>query len=454
MQRRDLMAIIAAAPSLFACGGLEAPPTRESSSPLTAYCQAQVTGKGSIDVETDYIPHVVACENGAAPIEALRAQAVAARTYLYYKLETSGSIADGASDQVYTCGRPLGSQHLAAARDTAGEVLTYHGDVIAAFFVAGAIPSAASCIAVESDSDPTNTERYVTYNEGLSGANVHQTTLGFVSATNYRNRGCQSQNGASCLARRGAVYPDILMFYYGMDIGREAASGPCVPNAMMIGMSCRVVAAGDTIVDEAGMCFTHQCASIDRFVAVGAGLGGHQFTVPAESSATPDCSGRWNLGFEAEGDYAVAAYTTSASPRAKLTYRVRHAGWVDAVAVDQATSSGTGDWAPLGTYRFAAGQDQWVELGDDASEPPASGAVVVFDGLRVTAADTPPGVDGIARAGGPGGGGPPVSATIDRGHSSSGCVCVDGPTQEYDFILLFALAALGCARRRSYSVAR
>ena len=74
-----------------------------SSAPLTAYCSANVTGVGSLDTESDYLPHVVHCENGGASLESLKAQAVASRTYLYYKMDTAGSIADGQGDQVYSC---------------------------------------------------------------------------------------------------------------------------------------------------------------------------------------------------------------------------------------------------------------------------------------------------------------------------------------------------------------
>src|SRR5690606_17421687 len=53
---------------------------------LDAYCTALVNtaaGPRMIDVEADYLPHVVNCENGAADQAALEAQAVAARSYLY-----------------------------------------------------------------------------------------------------------------------------------------------------------------------------------------------------------------------------------------------------------------------------------------------------------------------------------------------------------------------------------
>ncbi len=197
--------------------------------PVEAYCSVNVRGVGWVDAETDYLPRVIQCENGGAGPQALRAQAVAARSYMYYKMETSGSIADGTGDQVYSCGRTPGPEHHAAVRDTAGEFLIYRGVIVCAFYVAGSNPSNRStCVAAASDPDPTNTERYVTYNEGRSGNDVIQTTLGWVNPANYRNRGCKSQWGSRCLDTRGYGYRDILRFYYGADIGIETAVGPCV----------------------------------------------------------------------------------------------------------------------------------------------------------------------------------------------------------------------------------
>ena len=196
--------------------------------PLEAFCTAEVLGVGDRDVETDYLAHVVSCENGGADLEALKAQAVSARTYLYFKLETSGSIADGTSDQVYTCNRPPGQEHFEAVLDTSGEVLRDAADdvTLAAFYVAGAIPSTDDCLPLPSDPDPTNTERFVTYNEGLSGAAVEPSSLGHPG--NPRNRGCKSQNGAHCLAEKGWQHQDILRFYYGEDVEFVIAEGACV----------------------------------------------------------------------------------------------------------------------------------------------------------------------------------------------------------------------------------
>src|SRR5690606_15349669 len=39
-----------------------------------AYCDIQVTGKGVKPMETDYLPHVITCENGGANLQALKAQ--------------------------------------------------------------------------------------------------------------------------------------------------------------------------------------------------------------------------------------------------------------------------------------------------------------------------------------------------------------------------------------------
>lgn len=196
--------------------------------PLGAICKVNITGVGVRQVETDYIPHVVACENGGASDEALKAQAVAARSYMYYSVLNSGSICDGTKCQVYTCANKPQQKHYDAAQATAGQVLVWGGVVICSFYVAGAKPSTPTCQALASDPDPTNTEKHVTYNEGKSGASVTQTPLGWISPTNKYNRGCKSQNGAHCLATKGKLYPQILRFYYGADIQLVSATGSCV----------------------------------------------------------------------------------------------------------------------------------------------------------------------------------------------------------------------------------
>lgn len=195
-----------------------------SEAPLPAYCAARVEGLGQIDVETQYLPRVVQCENGAAGFEALKAQAVAARSYLYYRLRLVGYIRDGQQDQVYSCGRTPTRQQVEAVRATSGLVLAHGGDTVATFYVAGAEPAGPSCAG--EGAGLANTERFVTYNEGRTGADVEPSPLGDTS--NPQNRGCMSQNGADCLAQQGQTYDDILRFYYGADASMIRAVGPCV----------------------------------------------------------------------------------------------------------------------------------------------------------------------------------------------------------------------------------
>lgn len=242
---------LAVLPSL-GCGIEPAPEFATSPLPLEAACRASVEGRGEVPIESDYLPRVVACENGAAPPAALRAQAISARAYLYYQLGAKGSIRDGTSDQVYTCDRPPGPEHHAAVAATRGIILGYRETVVAGFYVAGAVPSTTDCRPAGGDSDRFDTERFVTYNEGLRGDEVFQTPLGFVHPENHANRGAASQNGASCLARRGFEHERILRFYHGEDIelvglqGCETGEDPGLgdPTGDGAGTGCQAASGG------------------------------------------------------------------------------------------------------------------------------------------------------------------------------------------------------------------
>ena len=202
-----------------------------------------VTGSGNVSTESDYVPNVVLCENGLASFEALKAQAVAARTFAYYKMDLQGFINDGTSDQVYSCPGSPGTIHHQAAQATEGEILYVRdnigftqGDVlIASFYVAGAIPTgpfninSPGVIYDPGDSDPTSTEQWVTYTyaNGDSGGNNIGTPLGFQgtpSNPNWPNRGAKSQNGADYLSDNSVSYIDILKYYYGADIQLRTAT--------------------------------------------------------------------------------------------------------------------------------------------------------------------------------------------------------------------------------------
>lgn len=202
-----------------------------------------VTGSGNVDTEGDYVPNVVKCENGLASFEALKAQAVVARTFAYYKMNLQGFINDGTDDQVYSCAGTAGVIHHQAAQATAGEILWVHDNIgsqndvlIASFYVAGAIPdanrpfeiNAPGEIVTTSDPDSTNTKRFVTYTyaNDLTGGFNRGSTLGFrgtVTNPNWPNRGASSQNGADYLSDHSVSYLDILKYYYGADIQLRTA---------------------------------------------------------------------------------------------------------------------------------------------------------------------------------------------------------------------------------------
>ncbi|MBW2523762.1 MAG: hypothetical protein JRI23_06285 [Deltaproteobacteria bacterium] len=193
-----------------------------------AFCEAVVDGVGTVDTETDYLPHLVQCENGAADLEALKVQAVAARSVLYHALGTSGSICDSTSCQVYSCGKTPLPIHQQAVDETSGVYLAYNGNVTYAAYRAGdPNTSAPDCVG-----GPGETS-CITYNEGKTGTDVEQTSSLFVhdpSDAGYgTNRGCMSQNGSQCLEEElGYDWIEILQFYYGEDIELIQAPGSCV----------------------------------------------------------------------------------------------------------------------------------------------------------------------------------------------------------------------------------
>lgn len=204
----------------------EAPRLRVGAPLATAFCTAVVEGKGSRDTETDYIPHVLRCASGGADLQALKAQAIAARSVLYYFMATKGSICDGEGCQVYACGASPSPIHYQAAAETAGQYLAFAGTLTYGFHVDGdPTPDPVTCEGMADQPD----EHYVTYNAGKTGDAVRQTPLGQVGPPGFgQNRGCMARRGARCLEdTQGEGHLDILRFYYGADIQVSTAPGRC-----------------------------------------------------------------------------------------------------------------------------------------------------------------------------------------------------------------------------------
>jgi len=174
------------------------------------------TVDGWMDLEREYVPRVVTRENGAAAPEALKAQAVAARTYVLRAMRDNATLGTPArplpnSQSFQTYASVATPACMAAAKVTARIVATYQNELTFANYVAGALWSASG----EPSSDPTNTERWVTYNQGKHGEAVTPTKL---AAAHKANRGCMSQNGAHWLALHGYANDQILRFFYGADV--------------------------------------------------------------------------------------------------------------------------------------------------------------------------------------------------------------------------------------------
>jgi hypothetical protein len=211
----------------------EDPAYMQRAQDLSPMCRVNVAGKGWVDTETDYLPHVIACENGNAPLEALKAQAIAARTFAKFKMDVERvAIPDSQYGQVYSCGRQPSALHIQAVQETAGQVLTHNGSIIAAFYVSGVTPSTTSCIPSSADKARANAtdrlmESRVTYNRGRTGANVLPAQRPMGDPGNPANRGVKSQNGSSCLANQGRPAAGILRFYYGDDIRVTDLGGSC-----------------------------------------------------------------------------------------------------------------------------------------------------------------------------------------------------------------------------------
>ncbi|MCA9593363.1 MAG: hypothetical protein KC776_08625 [Myxococcales bacterium] len=237
----------------------EGEPIGQASEPVTAptqaYCSIPVTGKGTKSMEDDYLPHVIQCENGGANLQALKAQAIAARSVAYYNMATSGSICDGQGCQVYSCGATPKAIHYQAVKETAGIYLSYANTLTYGFYVAG--DSGATAPSCHDYSGSTS--KYVTYNEGKTGTSVTQTSLGYIGPPGFgQNRGCMSQWGARCLENgKSYDYTKILQFYYGSDIQLKKASGSCTNTCTPTTEVCNGKDDNcDGKVDEGNVCNT------------------------------------------------------------------------------------------------------------------------------------------------------------------------------------------------------
>ena len=152
-----------------------------------------------VDLE-DYITCVVAAEIGNAPIEACKAQAIAARTFAINRGVLSGkAISDSASTaQAYKANRISYANCARAARETMGQILTYNGSIISATYYhanGGRTYSSEEVWGTKkpyliAQDDPWDDQAKSGHGVGMS------------------------QRGAIVMANKGKSYKDIPKFYY------------------------------------------------------------------------------------------------------------------------------------------------------------------------------------------------------------------------------------------------
>jgi hypothetical protein len=209
------------------CCALEIADGLGTSGQGSAVCSIR-TPYGNHDLE-EYLKSVVTCEAWSDEPEALKAVAIAARSYVYYHIALGNDVVGNSQDyQVMTCGKEVPPHIAQAVSDTRGLVLRYQGLYVIGYHSAGhpifndnINGQAITCDRMAAYGDnphiAINSERYVTRNWGLSGSQIAKRENG--EYTDHPNsRGGLSQNGARCLAMHGWSTLDILRYYYGMDI--------------------------------------------------------------------------------------------------------------------------------------------------------------------------------------------------------------------------------------------
>lgn len=154
----------------------------------------------NVDIE-DYVACVVASEIGNAPLEACKAQAVAARTFAVARGVLKGKvISDSASTaQAYRANRISYSTCVQAAKDTMGLILTYDGKPISAVYCDANGGRTYSSKEVWGGDKPYLIAREDKWN-GSQKKNGHGVGM--------------SQKGAISAAKQGISYKEILAFYY------------------------------------------------------------------------------------------------------------------------------------------------------------------------------------------------------------------------------------------------
>jgi MYXO-CTERM domain-containing protein len=137
---------------------------------------------------------------------------------------------------------------------------------------------------------------------------------------------------------------------------------------------------GQTIIDdEDAGCLVRQTTA---WWSSYQGHGDHHFWTTAINAGSADSSALWRFGVSVPGDYAVEVFVPDAdATTTHAAYQVHHAGGTNEVVIDQSTQKG---WQALGTFAFAGGDGEGIELGDNTGEDVGLDRHIAFDAIRMT----------------------------------------------------------------------
>lgn len=144
---------------------------------------------------------------------------------------------------------------------------------------------------------------------------------------------------------------------------------------------CGAIGKVGGVVDDDSDCFDVGGTASYWHAESGKGYGDDLLWTHATNDADADNHVTWRLNVAKAGSYRVDVFVDDLATSQQASYRVRHNGTVDTVAVDQSARAG---WRTLGDFRFAQGGEQRVYLGDNTGERGSLSRKLVFDAVRMT----------------------------------------------------------------------
>lgn len=193
------------------------------------------------------------------------------------------------------------------------------------------------------------------------------------------------------------VGPSYVPTYMSLVRSYERLLGmPAVP--------CDTIPAQGKTLDDDNACF-QLLGNLQYWRVINdAGQGNRLYWTYAFPSANPGSYARWQLNFQEAGEYRVELYMEADYAQSKeAIYKVRADGKSETLRFDQSAGAG---WRVLGQWRFAAGDQQSVELNDNTGEARDLERKLMADAIRLVRVDGQPVPDM--------GGGEPDMATPDK----------------------------------------